>query len=93
MSALMAAEARAIGALQRLEQVLAIRSARVGAGDQAVLERDCELLRQECDTLRRALEAAHERSARLTSIVAQVEGRIDDAIERVDELAGSGAPP
>jgi hypothetical protein len=93
MSALMAAEARAIGALQRLERVLAARAGRTATGEAAVLERDCELLRQECDALRRALEAAHERSARLTTIVAQVEGRIDDAIERVDELAGSGAQP
>ena len=93
MSALSAAEARANGALQRLEQALSARAGRGSAEDQVTLERDCELLRQECDALRRELDVANQRSERLTSIVSQVEGRIDGAIERVDELAGTGATP
>jgi SMC interacting uncharacterized protein involved in chromosome segregation len=93
MSALSAAEARASGALQRLERALSARSGHGVADDQATIERDCELLRQECDALRRDLDAANQRSERLTSIVAEVEGRIDGAIERVDDLAGSGATP
>ena len=61
-----------------------------GSTDPSAVERDCDLLRQECEALRRDLAAANERSQRLSAIVSQVEGRIDGAIERVDELAGSG---
>jgi Domain of unknown function (DUF4164) len=93
MSALSAAEMRASGALQRLEQALSARVGRGAAEDQVSLERDYELLREECDALRRDLAAANQRSQRLTLIVSEVEGRIDGAIERVDELAAPGASP
>lgn len=93
MSALRAAEARASGALERLAQALSAKAGRGIAEDPLTLERGCELLRQECDVLRRDLAAANERSQRLTSLVMQVEDRIDGAIERVDELAGSGPAP
>ena len=56
MSALSAAEARANGALQRLEQAMSARAGRGSAEDQVALERDCELLRQECDAMRRELD-------------------------------------
>ncbi len=61
-----------------------------GSADPSAVERDCDQLRQECEALRRDLAAANERSQRLSEIVSQVEGRIDGAIERVDELTGSG---
>ncbi|MFZ1426230.1 MAG: hypothetical protein WAS21_05630 [Geminicoccaceae bacterium] len=98
MSALTVAEERATSALRKLELVLARRSpgAQPAASDQerAALERDCELLRAECDTLRRQLAAAEERSARLAAIVEQVEGRLDGAITQLDELTGEqGAAP
>ena len=56
--------------------------------ERAALERDCELLRVECDTLRRRLAGVDERDARLAAIVEQVEGRLDGAITQLDELAG-----
>lgn len=98
MSALTVAEGRATSALSRLEQVLARRVSGAPAGDpdaeRVALERDCELLREECDTLRRQLAAAEERGARLAAIVAQVEGRLDGAITQLDELTGEqGAAP
>ena len=55
--------------------------------ERATLERDCELLRAECDTLRRRLAGFDERGARLAAIVEQVEGRLDGAITQLDELA------
>lgn len=92
MSALTVAEDRASAALSKLELVLARRSPAgqpADAGDdRAALERDCELLREECDTLRRRLAAAEERGARLAAIVGQVEGRLDGAIAQLDELTG-----
>ena len=87
MSALGAAEARAIGALDRIEQALR-HGGRRPAADPSSLERDCESLREECEALRRELAATNERSDRLTSLVTQAEARIDGAIHRVDELAG-----
>lgn len=88
MSALSAAEARASSALERLEAVIG-GGGRGESHAPAMLERDCEQLRQECDALRRELAAANERSDRLAALVTQVEGRLDGAIDRVDELAGS----
>ena len=91
MSALNAAEGRAISALSRLEAALRGMGGAVAAGaalERAALERDCELLRVECDTLRRKLASADEREARLAAIVEQVEGRLDGAITQLDELAG-----
>ena len=82
------AEERALSALSRIEA--ALRGDADGAGAQlerAALERDCELLREECDTLRRRLAAVDERDARLSAIVGQVEGRLDGAITQLDELA------
>ncbi len=98
MSALTVAEGRATSALSRLEQVLARRTAGVPAAEpdleRMALERDCELLREECDALRRQLAAAEARSATLAAIVAQVEGRLDGAITQLDELTGEqGAAP
>lgn len=98
MSALTVAEERATSALSRLELLLARRSPGAAPADQdlgrAALERDCELLRVECDTLRRQLAAAEERAARLAAMVEQVEGRLDGAIAQLDEMTGEqGAAP
>jgi hypothetical protein len=88
MSALNAAEARASSAIERLELALRANPTRLVFGD-ASLERDCEILRQECAALRRELTAANERLDRLAVLVTEVEGRVDSAIHRVDELAGT----
>lgn len=92
MSALTVAEERAAAALSKLERALAARSPGEPSTEQAhdrdTLERDCELLRAECDTLRRQLAVAEERSARLAAIVGQVEGRLDGAITQLDEMTG-----
>ncbi len=93
MSALRTAEARAGGAIERLERALRARPAGGALPEPSVLERDCERLRQECSALRSELAAATERSQRLTEIVAQAEERIDDAIERVDGIAEARATP
>ena len=95
MSALSVAEKRALSALSRLETVLAKRAAGGPSGDaqaateeRATLERDCELLRAECDTLRRQLGGVQARGDRLAAIVERVQGRLDAAIGQLDELAG-----
>jgi chromosome segregation ATPase len=87
MSALRAAEARANGVLERLEQALRSRA----TDGAAALERECAELRQQCASLRRDLAAAAERAQRLDQVVTQAEERIDEAIGRVDGLAGAGA--
>ena len=91
MSALRAAEARANGVLERLEQALRVRATGGAAADGAALERECAELRQQCASLRRDLAAAAERAQRLDHVVTQAEERIDEAIERVDGLTGAGA--
>ena len=88
MSALTVAEERATSALSKLEQALATRSPAAPDHERDDLERDRDLLRGECDTLRRQLAAAEERGARLAAIVGQVEGRLDGAITQLDELTG-----
>ena len=88
MSALTVAEGRATAALSKLEQALATRSPAGPDHERDDLERDRDLLRGECDTLRRQLAAAEERGARLAAIVVQVEGRLDGAITQLDELTG-----
>jgi chromosome segregation ATPase len=88
MSAVSVAEQRAWSALQRLEQALGGGRPAGGAEEQAVLERDCELLRQECDSLRRELESVQQRRERAADVVAQVEGRLEGAIDQLGKLAG-----
>ena len=92
MSALRAAEGRASGALERLERVLKERL-KQASGDPAQFEADCRRLQDECAALRRDLEAANERNDRLRELVAHAEERIEDAIDRVDELAANGSAP
>jgi hypothetical protein len=94
MSALSVAEKRALSALDRLETVLAKRAATGPSGDtqaaaveRATLERDCELLRVECDTLRRQLGGVQERGDRLAAVVERAQSRLDAAIGQLDELA------
>ena len=88
MSAVGVAEQRAFSALQRLEQALRAGRTVAPAEDQATLERDCELLRQECDLLRRELATVQERREKVAGVVAEVEGRLDGAIDRLGRLAG-----
>lgn len=94
MSVLHRAEERTQAALGRLERALRSLSAGASAADpraaleRAALERDCELLRAECDGLRRELEAVRERQARAAAVVAEVEDRLDGALARLDDLAG-----
>jgi chromosome segregation ATPase len=94
MASLNVAEDRARTALGRLERALhglasADRAADPRAAlERAALERDCELLRAECDRLRRDLAGLDERHARLAAVVEEVEGRLDGAVTQLDELAG-----
>jgi phage shock protein A len=95
MSTLSVAEKRALSALNRLEAVLAKRAAdhppvdaQDAAAERATLERDCELLRVECDTLRRQLGGVQERGDRLAAVVDRARSRLDAAIGQLDELAG-----
>jgi chromosome segregation ATPase len=96
MSALSVAEKRALSALDRVEAVLARRTAAGPSGgtqaaaaeERATLERDCELLRVECDALRRQLGGVQERGDRLAAAVDRAQSRLDAAIGQLDELAG-----
>lgn len=97
MSALEAAERRVVDALARLEGALVLRptperwSAERAELEQrlAVLDRDCDLLRAECDRLRRALEELEGRHGRLREVAAGVEARLGGLVEELDELARS----
>jgi predicted component of type VI protein secretion system len=85
MSALTAAQARVGSALDRLEQAL-----RTPAGLAAPPDQD---LRLECEQLRRELAAAIARADRLAAVLSEAEGRVDGAIDRIDELSGSRIAP
>jgi hypothetical protein len=85
MSALTAAQAKVGTALERLEQAL-----RLAPGTEGPAEPD---LRAECERLRHELAAANERVERLSAALSEVEGRVEGAIERVDELTGSRTAP
>ena len=80
MSALTAAQVRVGSALDRLEQAL---RAPAGLAD----------LRLECEQLRRELAAAIARAERLAAVLGEVEGRVDVAIDRIDDLSGSRVAP
>lgn len=82
MSALNAAQARLGMAVERLEQ--ALQAAPAVPGDE---------LRQECERLQRELAAATERADRLAAVLAEIEGRVEGAIDRIDELSGSRVTP
>jgi hypothetical protein len=56
--------------------------------ERDVLARDCELLRAECDDLRRALEAAEARAARLDEAAAAVGLRLDRTVAELRETLG-----
>lgn len=75
MSALTTAEARMGTALARLERALTNASAVDG--------------QQECGRLRRELSTANERADRLAAVLGEIENRVEGAMDRVDELAGS----
>ena len=44
---------------------------------------------QERDRLRRELSTATERADRLAAVLGEIENRVEGAMDRVDELAGS----
>ncbi|MFO1049457.1 MAG: hypothetical protein U1E52_16380 [Geminicoccaceae bacterium] len=73
MSALTTAEARMGTALARLEHAL------TEASDG----------HEERERLRRELSSANERADRLAAVLGEIEDRVDGAMDRVDELAGS----
>lgn len=84
MSLLNRSEARALTALGRLERALQARAAHrppeAGEAEQERLRRECEALRQEIAGLR-------ARQERLVAVVDEVEGRLEGAIDQLDELA------
>lgn len=83
------------GARQRLERALesleaGLRAAappmRPGSESEAVLARDLELLRVECDSLRRALDEARASRRALASTVDEVTAKLDRTIEELAEI-------
>lgn len=97
MSALETAERRLTDALARLEAALLLRPGPESWSAErerlearlATLDRDCDLLRAECDRLRRELEALEARHARLREAASSVESRLGGLIEELDELGRS----
>jgi hypothetical protein len=94
MSTLQAARLRLEAALERLEAALGagggpVQPARLPGESELVLGRDLELMRAECDRLRRALEAAEARNRRLAEAADEVAGRLDRSIGELAELVES----
>lgn len=91
MSTLDGAQQRLESALQRLEAVVRDggRPAAAPSGNEAMLARDLELLRAECDGLRRALDEALASNRALADTVGEVTGKLDRTIgELVDIVEG-----
>lgn len=90
MAALDAARSRIETALDRLEGALtgvAKRQPLEGAAaDHDALERDCEILRVECDQLRRRMAGVVAANAQLRDLAGEVEGQLGDAIARLVDL-------
>jgi hypothetical protein len=94
MSTLEAASRRLERALDLLEAAI-----RQGQGDlaaaaarsqaEATLGRDLELMRSECDSLRRALEAAEVRNRRLAEAADEVAGKLERSMQELAELVES----
>lgn len=95
MSAINRAEKRASAALDRLEAMLRALTAEAPPGEEGITlaqaepERDRDELRAECEQLRRELAAANRRNDQLAAAVEQADERLDDAITRIDIMAGS----
>jgi len=88
MSTLDGARHRLEAALKRLEAVVAdtARSSRRPAESESVLARDLELLRVECDGLRRELDAALFSNRALAQTVADVGGQLDRTIGELADI-------
>jgi CHAD domain-containing protein len=92
MSTLQAARLRLETALERLEAALRAGGPRpeLAAGEtERTLGRDLELLRTECDGLRRALEAAEARNRRLAEAADEVAERLEQSIGELAEMVES----
>lgn len=85
------------GARQRLERALeslevglraSARPAAPPSDSEAVLARDLELLRIECDGLRRALDEALSRERALVDTIGEVTGKLDRTIDELAEIVG-----
>lgn len=88
MSTLEGAQRRLERALESLEAGLrtTARSAAPASDNESVLARDLELLREECDGLRRALDAALARERALAETVGEVTNRLDRTIDDLAEI-------
>ncbi|HMR30627.1 MAG TPA: DUF4164 family protein [Geminicoccaceae bacterium] len=83
------------GARQRLERALesleaglhaSVRPPAPSSESEAVLARDLELLRIECDGLRRALDEALARERALVDTVGEVTGKLDRTIGELADI-------
>ena len=88
MSTLDGARQRLDRALESLEAELrtALRPAPPSSESEAVLARDLELLRVECDGLRRALDEALARERALLDAVGEVTGKLDRTIGELADI-------
>jgi hypothetical protein len=91
MSSLEAASQRLETAVARLESMIGSggvrRAGLTGSEDQlAALGREVDLLGVECDSLRRALEAAETRNRRLSEATYEVADRLDHTIDELSVL-------
>jgi hypothetical protein len=88
MSTLDGARQRLENALERLESAVRSRGAATvaPAESEAVLARDLELLRSECDGLRRALDEALASNRVLAETVDEAAGKLDRAIGELADI-------
>lgn len=95
MSGYEAAERRLTVALDRLQAATAAKIDRLVADHARLqqlhqtLDRDCELLRAECDRLQRELQSLRQRHDRLAETASTVGDRLDVAIGDLEDLMGA----
>ena len=92
MSTLEGARQRLEAALGQLEAALrdgGAASALHAADGESELGRDLELMRAECDGLRRALDTAEARNRRLAEAADEVAGRLERSMRELADLAES----
>ncbi len=95
MSGYETAERRLTAALGRLQAAMTAKldrletdRARLQVANES-LDRDCELLRAECDRLQRELQALSQRHDRLAEATSTVGDRLDAAIGDLEDLMGA----
>lgn len=94
MTSLTEAEHRVLQALSRVERGLQAKGPSIPAEAprdetaRVAIEDECQRLRQENEALRHELAALQAHRARLVAVVDEVEGRLEGAIDQIDELAG-----